>query len=1087
MTNLWIVTPISSQAAGAFILALLGILFLPGLLVSLLLFDRGRMGWLLRLPVSVALSISFDIIFATFVLITNGPLVVLFWMVNGFCLVIALLFLARRRQRSTSALEPDPASQAPSKINGLLLGVFIALTVFAVVLFSRPVDRFAPGNDTWVYLSLIRKWATLGQRPTVDVKIGTEQTGFRRFFGGWQLVQSLICVVSGVDPIDEYGLWLPSLLMFDAYLAFYCLAETLFRSRNAAVLSALIQVLALGVYTNTREDLGRLFFLRINEDKFLLTFVLLPVTTIFMLRYLRSNRKSDLACLIPMSLALPLTHPLGLVEVGLTFGLFALLHLLFDRRRETIRRFVLIFLPLAFLLVIPLLQRRIVTATYSVDTPEAMSSYKGLLTSRLLVLDAERNVYIVHPELLQSPLIALALMLTPLLLFCVKSELGAQFLFANMFGVYLWLFNPLLSPLLGRVTTPGLLWRLTCLLPASMTIGFLLEKGMASVQPVLARRNKRGSLLVALLPLSLILAGAVFLRGRDMLHWPETLRGPVHPAETDLLLQARNFACEPSVIMCRDPIARLLPAFLEYGFVPIYRDQGILETAKQDVKAFYSAKVINDAIWDILQRYNCRYLIADREQVSVLFWVSPLLSPLYVNERYVLYEVAPASSDNPLILGNTYYEGGEWDAAAEVYEQAKAQDWLVASLRLFEIRSKQGRKAEAERILAELTSFQPDNRWTQLSLADFYRRQGEAEAALKHYQKALELAASDTSIYASNVTVLAQLGLSLLTIVPAAEHQRWGLGVNQDYGLVTDYDFESLRIGWYTDWGVREGASPIKAEHVQIVMVRKSLYPPPWDRLEKVLLERPEEIWLIGAWPEWQEGGNRTPEEYAEIYHTMYRFIKERDPDARVAPGGIVSPTPLRLQWLDAVLKAYQARYGSKMPADAWHIWNYILREEAGSWGIGIPAGLDAKTGQLYEPADNANLAVFREHVVAFRQWMADRDERYKPLIISGYGVQMPSEYLGDGDAKRGEDRISAYMTRTFDYLRTARDDKIGYPGDENRLVQRWLWYSLNEKPYDPHTGSGGNGMLFTRQHIKSTPELTAFGKAFVAYMASLD
>ena len=36
-------------------------------------------------------------------------------------------------------------------------------------------------------------------------------------------------------------------------------------------------------------------------------------------------------------------------------------------------------------------------------------------------------------------------------------------------------------------------------------------------------------------------------------------------------------------------------------------------------------------------------------------------------------------------------------------------------------------------------------------------------------------------------------------------------------------------------------------------------------------------------------------------------------------------------------------------------------------------------------------------------------------------------------------------MTGTFDFILTYEDNRIGYPADENRLVQRFIWYSLDD------------------------------------------
>jgi hypothetical protein len=102
----------------------------------------------------------------------------------------------------------------------------------------------------------------------------------------------------------------------------------------------------------------------------------------------------------------------------------------------------------------------------------------------------------------------------------------------------------------------------------------------------------------------------------------------------------------------------------------------------------------------------------------------------------------------------------------------------------------------------------------------------------------------------------------------------------------------------------------------------------------------------------------------------LYGFIKAHDPTARVAVGGVVEPTALRLRWLEAVWTLYQARYGRELPADLWNIHNFVLQEVPGDWGPDIPAGICAPWGALYSVSQHGSLAIFAEHVLAMRRWM---------------------------------------------------------------------------------------------------------------------
>jgi hypothetical protein len=274
--------------------------------------------------------------------------------------------------------------------------------------------------------------------------------------------------------------------------------------------------------------------------------------------------------------------------------------------------------------------------------------------------------------------------------------------------------------------------------------------------------------------------------------------------------------------------------------------------------------------------------------------------------------------------------------------------------------------------------------------------------------------------------------------------QRFGVGVNLQEGPIEDYDVSQLHAGWYVDWGTRLAPSrPAGMEYVQMIRVSGGTYSPDLATLGTIADNNPGSLWLIGNEPDciWQD--NSLPSEYAAVYHELYSFIKSRDSSAEIAIGGIVQPTPLRLEYLDMVLDAYQSLYGEPMPVDVWNIHNMILREERGSWGCDIPPGIDADQGMLYDVQDNDDVEIFQQQIVAFRQWMEEKGERNKPLVVSEYGVLMPEVYGFDYV------RVKTFMYASFGYFTTATNDSLGYPADENRLVQRWAWYSLNDDDFE--------------------------------------
>jgi hypothetical protein len=202
----------------------------------------------------------------------------------------------------------------------------------------------------------------------------------------------------------------------------------------------------------------------------------------------------------------------------------------------------------------------------------------------------------------------------------------------------------------------------------------------------------------------------------------------------------------------------------------------------------------------------------------------------------------------------------------------------------------------------------------------------------------------------------------------------------------------------------------------------------------------------------WQD--NVTPQTYAHLYREAYQAIKAGDPSAVVAAGGIAQPTELRLRYLDIVVQTYQETFGEPLPAQAWQIHNYMLREERDSWGVDIPPGLPDATGALYSIADSGNIELFKSQIVVFRRWMAGRGYRELPLLITEYGIPMPEDYGFSSDV------VASFLTETWRFLLSASDASLGLSSDGGRLVQRWCWFSMAMAEYptgnliDPQTGA---------------------------------
>ncbi len=132
------------------------------------------------------------------------------------------------------------------------------------------------------------------------------------------------------------------------------------------------------------------------------------------------------------------------------------------------------------------------------------------------------------------------------------------------------------------------------------------------------------------------------------------------------------------------------------------------------------------------------------------------------------------------------------------------------------------------------------------------------------------------------------------------------------------------------------------------------------------------------------------------------------------------------------------------IPVDVWNVHAFILSEERGRGRGSRPASFTNAT--IRDIQDHDNMDIFKEQILLFRQWMNQQGERNKPLIVSEYGILYHDLF----DPPFDEPRVQTFMLATFDYFWTeGKHATLGYPEDENRLVQAWCWYSLDDDNFE--------------------------------------
>lgn len=335
-------------------------------------------------------------------------------------------------------------------------------------------------------------------------------------------------------------------------------------------------------------------------------------------------------------------------------------------------------------------------------------------------------------------------------------------------------------------------------------------------------------------------------------------------------------------------------------------------------------------------------------------------------------------------------------------------------------------------------------------------------------------------------------------------------------------DVRALNAGWYVDWIVNTNViRPAGMEYMPMVRVHQKLacpfgttadrkkcpylqeyeYAPSASVIEAFAKANPGSTWLLGNemdrvdWP----GGRQDemqPTLYPKFYHEVYNLIKNADPTAKVAIGGVIQATELRLKYLSKIWTTYQELYGTEMPVDVWNVHNFINAEfchyedgELVCYGGAVPPDSTVLEGAYYgEDWLHIDREVFGKQIRNMRQWMKERGQQQKPLIVTEYGVlydkigcRLPGANgtCNDPNWVNLEDPkvIHDFMLWTFDYFADTKDCNIGYAADDCRLVQRWAWFSLEDVGWQFNE----HGALFDLK----TKQLTEAGQLFRQYTST--
>ncbi len=356
-------------------------------------------------------------------------------------------------------------------------------------------------------------------------------------------------------------------------------------------------------------------------------------------------------------------------------------------------------------------------------------------------------------------------------------------------------------------------------------------------------------------------------------------------------------------------------------------------------------------------------------------------------------------------------------------------------------------------------------------------------------------------------------------------------GVNNRPGLPGNQWMSAIGVGHYINFRADPHGQEVvqSIEHIPQIRLQQdqqdgeflpsyTVWPPlntgP-DGLGQLILENPGKLWIIGNEPDVANPtqDNMMPEIYAVAYHDVYHFIKQIDPYAHVAFAGLSMMTPGRMQYMDIVWDTYLATYGYPIPVDVWNMHLYILPEKGfdsngnirnsdGKIALGTdpalakrepsgPAAVECPKDEVYCRAEHDSFSIFKEQILNMRGWMKDHGQQNKPLLLSEFSQLYP--FVGYDDLVNPTEcylmdefgqcftpnRVTSFMQKTMDYLETAKDPNLGYPADDNRLVQQFAWYSM----WTEAETTGASSNLLVSDYFNYSPDapnaLTQVGETY--------
>ena len=606
--------------------------------------------------------------------------------------------------------------------------------------------------------------------------------GVRMVFNQSLTLNYLWSYFSVVEPNDLLATGSKAMLALWAILAMYSLGKAAGNeSRRFGLLTAGIQLLIYAAAPFIRGDNVSIFFFeRINADKFMVPVTMLPVIFAFAIRFVRDGKWQSWLAAAIATFAVSTIHPLIAAMLALALSSFALLHLLLNLRQRTswIRStalggliVIVMFLPLVQLVLsrgesplassypssfegwdvgeklvpalpflhvnsldyygpLPELKDLSAEDVYTSENPFLIWRFALNMDRRRLIL-FDLNHYISDPSLIMEPPYFLALLLLPMFLWQLRRNIAAQFVVSVSLGVLFVMFNPIVTPLIGSLVMPWILWRFVWILPYALIFAMAAQLIVEAAMNIIGRLQKAfhigdaarterqltpyGPLLIVLFA-TLILSPGI---GRNVKNLNGRLAFAYSFPTPDRLFNRLNGELAqkgPSMVLANQDMSVTIPAFVAHANVLAHRtpttsevfpadrqDEALQRLLDQD--DFFASSYLTERSIKTLESYDVGYVVTesgsnlDTQLQLAPEWFTWLLD----DEAYSLYAVNGEPTVTETIKGNTAMANQAWDEAQTHFETALNNDGenLLARIGLTEIARRKGQFALAEETLRQ--------------------------------------------------------------------------------------------------------------------------------------------------------------------------------------------------------------------------------------------------------------------------------------------------------------------------------------------------------------------------------------------------